>query len=172
MVQESRLLLLHNTCISDQVMPDVTRHTSHVTRRTSHVSRHSSAPCAVAAEVAMWPSAIVDVMHSGTSFQHFPMFPNYSCFICHFLKPAWVSSCNTSHSGSSGSCLLQPTCLPPLAAVLSSESAATVRQLKHRAAAYLQVFGGGDGSSSSSMMLALDIVAGFASACQAVEQGL
>jgi hypothetical protein len=36
----------------------------------------------------------------------------------------------------------------------------------------LQVFGGGDGSSSSSMMLALDIVAGFASACQAVEQGL
>ena len=52
-----------------------------VSRLTSHVTRHSSAPCAVAAEVAMWPSAIVDVMHSGASFQHFPMFPHYSRFM-------------------------------------------------------------------------------------------
>jgi hypothetical protein len=60
-VQVLRLLLLHSICILDQVTP-------HVLLIIFHVTHPTSAPCAVAAEVAMWPSAIVDVMYSGASF--------------------------------------------------------------------------------------------------------
>jgi hypothetical protein len=66
---------------------DASRFVSHFSLLTSYVTHPTSAPCAVAAEVAMWPSAIVDIMHSGASARTRPIFP----FCSRLMSPSVTS---------------------------------------------------------------------------------